>query len=86
MVGESRTTDDAIEALRRSGVTVGQLWRGLGGSTYRVVAVCVTRPGCEPMIGCEGPCGVTLLYHLAMFMGRAKRGNVLVPRFTLCEE
>lgn len=86
MVGEPRTTDDAIEALRRSGVAVGQRWVGPRGGTYRVVAVCVTRPGCEPMVGCEGPCGVTLPYYLAMFMGRAKRGNVLVPRFTLCEE
>lgn len=78
--------ETAVEALQKSGVAVGQRWLSLAGGTYKVVAVCVTRPGCEPMVGCEGPRGVTLLYHLAMFMGRAKRGNMLVSRFTLCEE
>lgn len=77
---------DALLALRKSGMAPGQLWRGLRGSPFRVTVICVTRPSCEPMVGRLGPDGVTWLYPLAMFMGRAKQGNALVPRFVLCEE
>jgi hypothetical protein len=86
MAVDSRLVDDAVTALRRSGVSAGQLWRGPRGSVYRIAVIGVALPSCEPMIGCDGPDGVARLYHLAMFMGRAKQGNVLVPRFTLCEE
>lgn len=86
MAYDARRVDDAIAALRRSGMSAGQTWRGLRGSALLVTFVGVVHPSYEPMIGCAGPDGIGRLYHLAMFMGRAKRGNVLVPRFALCEE
>lgn len=64
----------------------GQTWLGPHGTAYRVTLVGIARPSLEPMVGCAGSDGIAWLYHLAMFMGRAKRGDVLVPRFTLCEE
>lgn len=67
-------------------MSAGQAWRGLRGATFRVTFVGVALPACDPMVGCAGPDRIGRLYHLAMFMGRAKLGNALVPRFALCEE
>lgn len=86
MADNARPVDEAVAALRKSGMSAGQVWRGPSGATFRVTFVGVAMPSCDPMVGYAGTDGIGRLYHLAMFMGRAKRGNVLVPRFVLCEE
>lgn len=86
MAYDARLVDDAVAALRRSGMAAGQTWVNLHGTVFRVAFVGVARSSFEPMVGCVGSDGIGWLYHLAMFMGRAKQGNVLVPRFALCEE
>lgn len=86
-VAEYPTKEGALAAIDKSGVRTRQRWkRHDSGVVVEVVSVGISKANLEPTVGYAGADGIVWFLPLSMFIGRALKGNALVPRFTLCED
>lgn len=78
---------DALQEIDKAGVMPRQRWRYYKDQrVVTVVAVGIDKATFEPTVGYAGPDGIVWFMRLTMFIGRAKLGEGLVPRFALCED
>lgn len=78
---------DALQKIDASGVMPRQRWRHYQDQhVVTVVAVGIDKARLEPTVAYAGADGVVWFLPLSMFIGRAKLGEGLVPRFTLCDD
>ena len=78
---------DALKEIDESGVMPRQCWRYYKDQhLVTVVAVGINKGSLEPTVGYAGADGVVWFMSLTMFIGRAKHGDGLVPRFARCDD
>lgn len=78
---------DALKEIDDAGVMPRQRWRYYKDShVVTIVAVGINKVSLEPTVGYAGADGVVWFTPLSMFIGRAKLGEGLVPRFALCDD
>ncbi len=78
---------DALKEIDDAGVMPRQQWRYYKDQhLVTVVAVGISKVSLEPIVGYAAADGVVWFTPLSMFIGRAKHGEGLVPRFTRCDD
>ena len=78
---------DALAKIDEAGVMPSQRWRYYKDErVVTVVAVGINKGSLEPTVGFAGADGVVWFLPLSMFIGRAKLGEGLVPRFVRCDD
>lgn len=84
MAMSEATKESALLSLERSPVRPGQRWKHYkSGGIYLIVATGVLEATLEPAVIYKGKDDVVWVRPLSVFLGRAKQGDTLVPRFAL---
>lgn len=76
----------ALAAIDQTQLRAGQRWRHYKtGGVYQVIATAILESTLEPAVVYAGKDGVVWVRSMSIFLGRARQGDALVPRFTLIE-